>query len=288
MPSVDLARRAQWIVAAATAIAIAAAFRYPGGTALDTTTSGYSPARNFLSDLGMTVAYNHEPNRAGAAFFVVSLLLLVVGLGGVVAAVARFLAGDARSRLWARLAAAALLAACRVRRRCRNAGESSHGSAHRLHAMGVAYCPCRRSLPRLRFASQCSLASASCTRLVRHGAPPRHLCDAPELGANCYPPRWTGGASDCSEGRDRRRCRVVADRRPRDRPCAHRGRISRRKLHRARRLTIVAVDKRSRDGAPLRRALVLDSLATELGRYMATRSFAGPAHPGELHVRIPG
>ena len=112
MPSVDLARRAQWIVAAATAIAIAAAFRYPGGTALDTTTSGYSPARNFLSDLGMTVAYNHEPNRAGAAFFVVSLLLLVVGLGGVVAVVARFLAGDARSRLWARLAAVALLAAC--------------------------------------------------------------------------------------------------------------------------------------------------------------------------------
>lgn len=112
MLSFDLARRTQWIVAAATAIAAAAALRYPGGTALDTTTHGYSLSRNFLSDLGMTVAYNHEPNRLGAVFFVVSLLLLVVGLGSVVGVIARFLAVDAGNRRWARLAAVALLAVC--------------------------------------------------------------------------------------------------------------------------------------------------------------------------------
>jgi len=112
MLSFDLARRAQWTVTAATAIAVAAALRYPGGTALDTTTPGYSLSRNFLSDLGMTVAYNHEPNRLGAAFFVASLLLLVVGLGSVVGVIARFLAVDAGSRRWARLAAVALLTVC--------------------------------------------------------------------------------------------------------------------------------------------------------------------------------
>lgn len=112
MLSFGLARRAQWTVTAAAAIAVGAALRYPGGTALDTTTPGYSLSRNFLSDLGMTVAYNHEPNRLGAAFFVVSLLILVVGLGSVVGVIARFLALDAESRRWARLAAVALLAVC--------------------------------------------------------------------------------------------------------------------------------------------------------------------------------
>src|SRR5262245_37936850 len=112
MSSFDLARRAQWIVAVATAMALAAMLRYPGGTPLDATTLGYSLTHNFLSDLGMTVAFNHEPNRLGAALFVASLLLLVVGLGSVVGVIARFLAIDAASRRWARLAAVALLAAC--------------------------------------------------------------------------------------------------------------------------------------------------------------------------------
>ncbi len=56
--------------------------------------------------------YNHEPNLLGAAFFVISLLLLVVGLGGIAGVIARFLAVDAASRRWARLASIALLAAC--------------------------------------------------------------------------------------------------------------------------------------------------------------------------------
>src|SRR5580765_6821526 len=103
MLSLDLARRARWTVTVATAFAVAAALRYPGGTPLDSTTAGYSLSRNFLSDLGMTVAYNHEPNQLGAAFFVASLLLLVVGLGSVVGVIARFLAVDLRSRRWTRL-----------------------------------------------------------------------------------------------------------------------------------------------------------------------------------------
>src|SRR3569833_1767304 len=103
MVPIKLARRAQWIVAGG------AMLRYPGGTALDATTSGYSLSHNFLSDLGMTVAYNHEPNRLGAAVFVVSLLLLVVGLGSVAAVIARFLAIDAASRRWVRVAGVALL-----------------------------------------------------------------------------------------------------------------------------------------------------------------------------------
>ena len=112
MSSFDLARRALWTVAVATTIAIGAMLRYPGGTPLDATTPGYSFTHNFLSDLGMTVAYNHAPNRLGATLFAVSLLLLVVGLGSVVVDIARFLSVDAASRRWARLAAVALLAVC--------------------------------------------------------------------------------------------------------------------------------------------------------------------------------
>ena len=112
MFSLHLAWQTKWIVVVATALAVAAMGRYPGGTALDTTTIGYSLSHNFLSDLGMTIAYNHEPNRLGAALFVASLLLLVVGLGTVVGVIARFLAVDADSRRWAVLAIIALLAVC--------------------------------------------------------------------------------------------------------------------------------------------------------------------------------
>jgi hypothetical membrane protein len=112
MFSFDITRRTLSIVGIATAMAVAAMLRYPGGTALDATTHGYSVSHNFLSDLGMTVAYNHEPNRLGASLFVASLLVLVIGLGSVVGVIARFLAVDAMSRRWARLAAVALLLVC--------------------------------------------------------------------------------------------------------------------------------------------------------------------------------
>jgi hypothetical membrane protein len=86
--------------------------RYPGGTLFDATTHRYSLSQNFLSDLGMTVAHNHEPNRLGAALFVVSLMSLVVGLGSAVVGIARRLGGYPSARRWARSAAVFGLAAC--------------------------------------------------------------------------------------------------------------------------------------------------------------------------------
>lgn len=58
---------------------------YPGGTPLDRSTNGYSLQQNFLSDLGMTVAYDGRPNGAGALLFAASLGIIVLGLGGALA-----------------------------------------------------------------------------------------------------------------------------------------------------------------------------------------------------------
>jgi hypothetical membrane protein len=98
-------RRARWIVCIACGLALGAMIRYPGGTPLDPTTQRYSLSRNFLSDLGMTVAYNHQSNRLGASMFVLSLLLLVVGLGHAVIGIARRLQAHPAARRWARAAA---------------------------------------------------------------------------------------------------------------------------------------------------------------------------------------
>ena len=105
-------QRVRWAVGLGLALAVGAMLRYPGGTALDTGSQGYSMSRNFLSDLGMTVAYNGLPNRLGASLFVASLLLLVIGLGSGLAALIRLLWADAASRRWARGAAAFGFFAC--------------------------------------------------------------------------------------------------------------------------------------------------------------------------------
>ena len=186
MPSLDLARRAQWTVVVATAIAVGAMLRYPGGTPLDATTLGYSFAHNFLSDLGMTVAYNHEPNRVGATLFAVSLLLLVIGLGSVVVVIARFLAVDAASRRWARLSAVALLAVCVSFAGVAVTPENrSDAAACQLHDLGLASRPRSLPLPWVRDAPQRSAASAHRSRLVRRGDLARGICGAHELGAEC-------------------------------------------------------------------------------------------------------
>jgi hypothetical membrane protein len=99
--------RAHWAVAAAVAFAIGAMVRYPGGTPLDRASTGYSLSRNFLSDLGMTAAYNGERNRLGAALFIVSLLLLVLGLGATVWEFTRLASRSPAARRWARAGAAA-------------------------------------------------------------------------------------------------------------------------------------------------------------------------------------
>src|SRR5262245_47966504 len=93
-------------------LAIGAGLRYPGGTPRNPAAVGYSMSHNFLSDLGMTVAYNGQPNGLGAAFFVGSLLVLIVGLGSCLFAITRLQLSDAASRRWARAAAACALLAC--------------------------------------------------------------------------------------------------------------------------------------------------------------------------------
>jgi hypothetical membrane protein len=80
--------------------------RYPGGTALDRSSPGYSPAQNFLSDLGMTVAYGGQPNRLGAFLFILSLVTLVVGLGGCLVEFLRVCSTEPRPRRLARAASA--------------------------------------------------------------------------------------------------------------------------------------------------------------------------------------
>lgn len=62
---------------------------------------------NFLSDLGMTVAYNRQRNWLGAGLFVASLLLLVVGLGHTVVRIARRLSDHPAAQRWARAAVVA-------------------------------------------------------------------------------------------------------------------------------------------------------------------------------------
>src|SRR6185503_7261257 len=63
-------------------------------------------------DLGMTVAYNQHPNKLGAALFVLSLTILVAGLGGCLAGLVRLYSKSARARRLARAAAAVGLLVC--------------------------------------------------------------------------------------------------------------------------------------------------------------------------------
>jgi hypothetical membrane protein len=79
--------------------------RYPGGTLLDHSTRGYSLTHNFLSDLGMTVAWGGEANRLGAFLF-------VAGLGGRLPAFIRLYSRSPVSRRLARAAGVTGLLVC--------------------------------------------------------------------------------------------------------------------------------------------------------------------------------
>lgn len=80
-PSIKTFKRAQWAALTATVLSVVSMVCYPGGTAFDHATPYYRLTQNFLSDLGMTVAYDGQPNMAGAALFVLSLGLLILGFG---------------------------------------------------------------------------------------------------------------------------------------------------------------------------------------------------------------
>ena len=100
------------IVAAALTLSISAMWCYPGGTALDHKSTGYSLTQNFLSDLGMTVAYNGASNALGALLFVLSVLASVIGLGGAILGFVRLCAQTPQARRWAWSAATIGLLAC--------------------------------------------------------------------------------------------------------------------------------------------------------------------------------
>lgn len=111
MPKTVFAR-GRWAVAIAVTLATGSMLRYPGGTALDPTSRRYSLSQNFLSDLGMTVAYDHRPNAVGAALFGLSLVLLVLALGGCLVGLLRLYSTSHRARRFARAAAAVGLLVC--------------------------------------------------------------------------------------------------------------------------------------------------------------------------------
>jgi hypothetical membrane protein len=92
--------RGRMAAGVATLLAIGSGLRYPGGTFRDHATPGYSLTHNFLSDLGMTVAHSGEPNRLGGLLFVLSLTILVVGMGGCLFGFVRIHSKVPASRPW--------------------------------------------------------------------------------------------------------------------------------------------------------------------------------------------
>lgn len=85
---------------------------YPGGTAHDASTRGYSFTRNFLSDLGSTVTFAGAHNAVGAVLFGFSLVIMVLVLAGSVLGAVRLLSAAPGARTFARLAAAAGVLVC--------------------------------------------------------------------------------------------------------------------------------------------------------------------------------
>jgi len=92
---------ARWSIVVATIMAIGAAVLYPGGTLHDPTRQRYSLVENFLSDLGMTVAYNGRTNRSGAILFVLALCVVVLGLGRALLEFVRLYSRSATARPYA-------------------------------------------------------------------------------------------------------------------------------------------------------------------------------------------
>ncbi len=102
-------RRAAAFAAAGVVVAMLV---YPGGTYRDRSTSGYQFFHNFFSDLGATVTFSGQPNPIGSVLFVVSLVVLVVGMAGILAGLARVYSRSARAVPLIRLAVVAGVFVC--------------------------------------------------------------------------------------------------------------------------------------------------------------------------------
>ena len=72
---------------------------YPGGTATDSTSQGYSFFRNFFSDLGMTRTPSGSPNYISQTLLTFALTTVGVGLAIFFLALVRFFVGS-RSGRW--------------------------------------------------------------------------------------------------------------------------------------------------------------------------------------------
>src|SRR5258708_15009296 len=110
-------RRGSWApvrfaIAIALIVGAASMLLYPGGTVREESTRGYSFTRNFLSDLGSTVAFNGERKAAGAVLMGVSLVIMVLVLAGSVVAAVRLLSAAPGARPFARVAAVAGVLVC--------------------------------------------------------------------------------------------------------------------------------------------------------------------------------
>ena len=103
---------ARWAVAIALALALGSMLLYPGGTLLDRSSPGYSASHNFLSDLGMTVAYAGQTNSVGALLFVLALVTVVLGLGGCLVGFIRLYSDAPRARRLARAAGVVGILVC--------------------------------------------------------------------------------------------------------------------------------------------------------------------------------
>lgn len=76
---------------------------YPGGTAIDPATSGYSFFHNFFSELGLTETYGGQPNTLSAILFVVAMTLAGGGLALFFVAFPQFFARSLTGRLFSGL-----------------------------------------------------------------------------------------------------------------------------------------------------------------------------------------
>ncbi len=82
---------------------------YPGGTAFDPNTVGYTFWANHFSDLGMLTAFNGQPNQAG--FILFTIAVLITALAPIPAFIALpSLFSDERDKKWIRITSACSIA----------------------------------------------------------------------------------------------------------------------------------------------------------------------------------